>query len=486
MARISRRQSLGGGVAVLGGLLAAACGEPTVRYVGQPQAGPAGPAGPQGAKGAAGAQGAKGAQGAAGAAAKQPVTVTLWGTWYGWRGEADTGERIIGMKQLFEQWNQTGSHVYAEIGGKGTPDKIITAYAANQQPDFYDPAYWDSGLFGQAGMLVDMNDFIRSDKQYADSLADYFPFLLATSSWQGKFWSLPWYTNADLPYTNLAHLKESGLQPLKLGYTWDDLVEYLKKLQTTHGKGDETNKWAIGGVSNQANFWNLLLQNGGRSYNDDFTKVHFNSPEGVEAGQYIHDLIHKHRVHVPHRDVFEARGVDRPSFRKGQISLFYETSALRIKTWAEDIGGLQNMYVTPSPTKKQAFAANFGRNWLIYKTTPERQEAAWELTRWLTSTEQNAHYVASIAFLPARRSIFDNQKWKALQASVPQFQTFVDAVLNYGFRPWHPNLGKHYRALGAAVGETFKTPNVSMKDSLDAVVREINVDLEKFKATYKG
>ena len=182
MARISRRQSLGGGVAVLGGLLAAACGEPTVRYVGQPQAGPAGPAGPQGAKGAAGAQGAKGAQGAAGAAAKQPVTVTLWGTWYGWRGEADTGERIIGMKQLFEQWNQTGSHVYAEIGGKGTPDKIITAYAANQQPDFYDPAYWDSGLFGQAGMLVDMNDFIRSDKQYADSLADYFPFLLETSS----------------------------------------------------------------------------------------------------------------------------------------------------------------------------------------------------------------------------------------------------------------------------------------------------------------
>ncbi len=38
----------------------AACGEPTVRYVGQPQAGPAGPAGPQGPKGATGAQGAAG------------------------------------------------------------------------------------------------------------------------------------------------------------------------------------------------------------------------------------------------------------------------------------------------------------------------------------------------------------------------------------------------------------------------------------------
>ena len=51
MARISRRQSLAGGAAVFGGLLAAACGEPTVRYVGQPQAGPAGPRGAGGREG---------------------------------------------------------------------------------------------------------------------------------------------------------------------------------------------------------------------------------------------------------------------------------------------------------------------------------------------------------------------------------------------------------------------------------------------------
>ena len=47
----------------------AACGEPTVRYIGQPQAGPPGPAGPQGAQGVTGAQGAQGAPGAAGEAA---------------------------------------------------------------------------------------------------------------------------------------------------------------------------------------------------------------------------------------------------------------------------------------------------------------------------------------------------------------------------------------------------------------------------------
>ena len=73
MGRIVRRRYLGG---VVGGLLAAACGKPTVKYVGKAQAGPAGPAGPQGAKGATGAQGAPGPEGALGKAAPKPIELT--------------------------------------------------------------------------------------------------------------------------------------------------------------------------------------------------------------------------------------------------------------------------------------------------------------------------------------------------------------------------------------------------------------------------
>ena len=60
---------------------------------------------------------------------------------------------------------------------------------------------------------------------------DFYPHLLESSYWQGKLWSLPQETNSNLPYTNLAYVREAGLDTLKLGYTWDDWVEYLKKLQ---------------------------------------------------------------------------------------------------------------------------------------------------------------------------------------------------------------------------------------------------------------
>ena len=101
MAGIVRRRYLGGAAAALGGLIAAACGEPTVRYVGQPQAGPAGPAGPAGAKGETGAQGRRGAQGAQGAAAKAPVTLDFQHRWNGPAREPIVDEVI----KLFEETN---------------------------------------------------------------------------------------------------------------------------------------------------------------------------------------------------------------------------------------------------------------------------------------------------------------------------------------------------------------------------------------------
>ena len=78
-------------------------------------------------------------------------------------------------------------------------------------------AYWSGGVYGIRDMLPElMETFIRHDKEYADSMDDFFPHLLDSSYWNGQLWSLPQETNADLPYTNLAFVREAGLEPLTL------------------------------------------------------------------------------------------------------------------------------------------------------------------------------------------------------------------------------------------------------------------------------
>ena len=209
MASVIRRRYLGGGAAVLGGLLAAACGEVEVRYV-QGPAGPAGAAGARGAAGVAGAAGTKGAAGAVGqsqvvvqekvvtvekvvqveAKAKPRQKVVLWSAfWRGQRMVGENSERSTGWVSLANQWNAMDTDVTLalEPRGGGTGADIVAAYAAGSQPDLMHTAYWSMNGYGLAGMAVELQEaFIKQDKEYAATMDDFYPHLLESSMWQGK------------------------------------------------------------------------------------------------------------------------------------------------------------------------------------------------------------------------------------------------------------------------------------------------------------
>ena len=499
MAEITRRRYIGGAGALLGGLLAVACGEVEIRYV-QGPAGATGATGAQGARGATGAQGVEGTSGAAGQTivVDKPVTqivektivaaptrkVTMWTGF--WRG-GNMSDRGTGWTDLTNRWNAENENitfVLQPVSGQGdnTNAKIISNYAAGTVPDLVHTAYWSGGVFGTRDMLPDLQEtFIRHDKEYADSMDDFFPHLLESSMWEGKLWSLPQETNADLPYTNLDVVRKAGLEPLRLGYTWEDLTEYLKTIQQTLGPGEQSGKWAMSGMMGNVNFINLLKQAGGEFYNADRTKIIYNSPEGVAALEYVADLIHNHQVHVPHRSYFEASGKDRPSFRKGSIAMNYETSASRLVTWAQDIGGLDNMYVTPSPTRKQPFVATFGQNTFMFKTNTQQQEAVWQVMRWLTNTDAAAHYAAVTMFLAPRKSVLLHPEYQAVRERVPQFETFIEG-LSYAFRPFHPMFPDHYGGFSNLAAKIWTTPGTSVKDGLDETVRVLNAKLDQWNA----
>lgn len=497
MADVTRRRYIGGVGAVLGGLVAAACGEVEVRYV-QGPAGPAGPAGDAGARGATGARGVEGASGAAGQTivVDKPVTQVVEKTivaapntkvvmWTGfWRG-GNMSDRGTGWTDLTNRWNAENlniTFVLQPVAGQGdsTDAKIISNYAAGTVPDLVHTAYWSGGVYGLRGMLPELMDtFIKHDKEYSDSLDDFFPHLLESSKWEGKLWGLPQETNADLPYTNLAMVREAGLEPLQLGYSWDDFIEFAKGIQTSLGPGQTSGKWAMGHMLNTVVWWNLVFQAGGQLLNDDRTQLVLDSPAALEALQFVSDVHHKHQVAVPHGSFYEASGQDRPSFRKGQIAMFYETSASRLVSWAQDIGGLENMYVTPSPTNKRPFVANFGQNTFLFKTNTQQQEAAWQVMRWLTSTDAAAHYAAVTMFLAPRKSVLVQEEYAAMRERVPQFETFAQS-LAYGFRPFHPTLPSMFGGIGKLLGDAGQNPGLNLKDGLEELVRVENAKLDQW------
>ena len=280
MAGIVRRRYLGGTAAVLGGLVAAACGEPTVRYVGQPQAGPAGPAGPAGVKGETGAQGAPGAQGAQGAAAKAPVTLDFQHRWNGPAREPIVDEVI----ELFEE---TNSGIFVETTmnlarGEGTSGgvpiaKILASIAAGQPPDCFMIHANPAREFAQRGALAWLDNYLKRDGRSLGEL--YFPAVLPYIQLDGKTYALSQTASGDNPYNhyNKDMLAAKGVNPDDLK-TWQGLLQAARTLTVSQGDSFKEIGYRYPGSFST---WHTL--NGGQFWDTDGRKVLFNDAIGREA-----------------------------------------------------------------------------------------------------------------------------------------------------------------------------------------------------------
>ena len=67
----------------------------------------------------------------------------------------------------------------------------------------------------------------------------------------------------------------------------------------------------------------------------------------------------------------------------------------------------------------------YGGNVLMYKTTPERERAAWEFVKWFTQPNQNARWAAASGYLPLTKSAQNNYPLQAAWQKEPRLRGLV-------------------------------------------------------------
>ncbi len=427
-----RRRYLGGSAAVLGGLLAAACGEPTVRYVGQPQAGPAGPAGPAGAKGETGAQGARGAQGAAGAAGKIPTTVSFWS---GIGANHPSGAARLDTLKLFNETmseelniivDLSNSEAAAQGEGRVSEDKVKTMVAGGTPPDFYVLAYWSSAEFYVPGLTIDFDTELKTEKRYIVQKEDLFPHIRETATTAGKLQGMPSSTNNASIIYNKGRLQQAGVPfPPWDGsgqgqYTWDDFKVDLNKMQQQAGI-----MWAF---SFRWTRWLWFLgTTGARPITDDGRKVTLDTPESVETLEYLKSIVDA--------------GLSPPDgagelYREAKNDIAYEHQGpFRIPTLrqanAPDFGVLH----TPvHPVKREVFAQNGGWNSVVFKDIPlERRHAAAQVALWLSEPDAQVNHMILATTIPVSKKGLEHPKLQEYLKTDQHLKGFVD-LAPYGWR----------------------------------------------------
>ncbi|MEW9669354.1 ABC transporter substrate-binding protein [Ammoniphilus sp. 3BR4] len=281
--------------------------------------------------------------------------------------------------------------------------------------------------FGAADWTLPLNDYFTQEE-----LDKFLPGPVEGNTYNGKLYSIPFYTDAGVLFYRKDILEKAGVQPPK---TFEELVKLSKEL-----KGQEGTEYGFVFQGNQyeglvCGALEYMWGNGGDVLNDK-GEVVIDSKNNVEALQYMTDLV---------KSDFVPKGVT-TYVEEDARTLFTEGKVVFMRNWpyawgksqeegskVKDKVGIVPMPVGPSGTAPAA--ALGGWNLAVNKNvSDENKEAAVKFIKFVTSPEGQ-----KILAMGGRQPILkETYKDQEVLAKNPHLELLYGAFVNAKPRPVSP------------------------------------------------
>ncbi len=255
-------------------------------------------------------------------------------------------------------------------------EKVMLQCLAGVGPDLFDA--WGS---------TDLDTYVRSGVAWdiTDELAErgivlheeVWPAILSTSIREDRAYGFPTNAAVDAIWFNKDLFDAAG-EPYPEGpWPWDELIEVAERLTLRDERGRIKQ---FGLLCDWWQWTQFVMLFGGHIYSEDGTRCTVDSPEAIEAIQFMHDLMHEY--HVMPTPVDEATMASAGGYGSGTIKYFGAgrgAMALGGRWWLctlrdPDYAGLRLGVVEIPHVGKRIYRA-YGRATLINRYSPRRQEA---------------------------------------------------------------------------------------------------------------
>lgn len=260
--------------------------------------------------------------------------------------------------------------------------KIYTEAAAGELPDLISCQVGYTQEFADAGIIEEMDvEALKADADF--NFADFWETTLDYASYEGKLYGLPVDGGNYVWVYNKKMLDEAGITVPEQGFSWDELVDVLKKLTVRDESGKVTRYATMFNDLGLKNYLPYIWQNGAEYLNADGSACMLDDPAAVEAIQWVKDLSAVHDV--------------MPSFEKqneGTLPIvgMLNSGAIamgRVALWEslqlQDSDILEWM-IMPAPYNKTRGEILYV-NTLSIATTSEKKEAALDFLKFICSEE---------------------------------------------------------------------------------------------------
>lgn len=248
-----------------------------------------------------------------------------------------------GMRAMAEAFMAQNPDITVELQLSNWGDywtKLEAATLGGNMPDVFWMHVTRFHKYAGAGKLMPLSGLIAADPQL--DLANYPAGVSALYAAGGEQYGLPKDFDTIALVYNKELFDQAGLSYPDESWTWETLRETAAKL-TDPEKGVYGYAAA---VDRQEVYYNFLLQNDAPIILPGGKRSGFDSPEAIEAVQFLHDLIHKDKVSPTVQQMADTR--PNIMFSSGKLAM-YNTGAWNV-SWLsknEEAARIADLAVLP-------------------------------------------------------------------------------------------------------------------------------------------
>lgn len=361
---------------------------------------------------------------------EQPTEISFWHP-----QSASNGKALQDMVDKFNGVNGKKITVKAEYAGSYNDlhQKNQVALQAGTTVDLT-VAYenWVAEYM-RGNHMIDLDDYVK-DKSIGltkESLNDIFPSYLEGLRFQqygNKLLSFPFTKSLVVMYVNEELLNRANVRSIPK--TWDEFATAIQQIS----RGDtnliiDPNKaatdelalkdptrlrtygWGNYASASTINAW--AYSRGGAMLTADNKQVRFTELPYLESFQLTEEAFKRQHAYNPPRSPVQE--LDFISNRMGFI-MQSSTSRPFIRKAAQDNGRDKlpwKIAMIPQKDASKPATVQYGANIAIFKTTPQKQAAAWAFIKWFTERDQDVQWSLTSSYMPIRKSSAEHPDLKA-------------------------------------------------------------------------
>ena len=335
-------------------------------------------------------------------AAKELVTVEFW--------HALTGANEDALKAIVDAFNaENAGEVEVKLVFQGKYKELFSklqgAAQAGNLPTLSFIFNNRLTAYIMSGLAENLEPYIHDPEVgFPDDVWENIPhFLRDDGVWDGDHYSVPFNKGSYMLFYNVDILKEKGVEPPT---NWDELKAAAAALTYSENGKDIVGLALNKSVGIDGSFW--VEQAGGHLYDEATDEILFNQQPGVDAVQFIADLVTSGVAKICVEE----------SYMKGPFSR--GDAAMGI-SWLSDlpdiISGCEesgvNFATVPLPAGKKEATLFSGTNVAMFNTSSEAQKrAAFKFLRFFYEPENQLQWGKESGFMPMNTEVLNSKEFQ--------------------------------------------------------------------------